>query len=179
MFGRWLIEGYPKVALFDIGSAAWKLDEWKRELWECTHIGVPYHDRESNDAIVFGFLTVWFIAEVCYYVHSINFFILLCPDICPSVHLSVCPSVAYIANNSRTQMLSVPNLQGRFLTLDTTRFKVKRSTVRVRGRAGAYRVGRPAAILLVINVINMTAGTRTRRMHWARWHVVSKGQFAV
>jgi len=65
VFGRWLIEGYPKVALFDIGSAAWKLDEWKRELWECTHIGVPYHDRESNDAIVFGFLTVWFIAEVC------------------------------------------------------------------------------------------------------------------
>ena len=64
MFGRWLIEGYPKVALFDIGSAAWKLDEWKRELWECTHIGVPYHDQESNDAIVFGFLTVWFIAEV-------------------------------------------------------------------------------------------------------------------
>jgi len=64
VFGRWLIEGYPKVALFDIGSAAWKLDEWKRELWECTHIGVPYHDRESNDAIVFGFLTVWFLAEV-------------------------------------------------------------------------------------------------------------------
>ena len=64
IFGRWLIEGYPKVALFDIGSAAWKLDEWKRELWECTHIGVPYHDSESNDAIVFGFLTVWFIAEV-------------------------------------------------------------------------------------------------------------------
>lgn len=62
-FGRWLIEGYPKVVLFDIGSAAWKLDEWKRELWECTHIGVPYHDRESNDAIIFGFLTVWFIAE--------------------------------------------------------------------------------------------------------------------
>ena len=66
MFGRWLIEGYPKVALFDISTAAWKLDEWKRELWECTHIGVPYHDRESNDAIVFGFLTVWFIAEVFY-----------------------------------------------------------------------------------------------------------------
>jgi len=59
-----LIEGYPKVALFDIGSAAWKLDEWKRELWECTHIGVPYQDLESNDAIIFGFLTVWFIAEV-------------------------------------------------------------------------------------------------------------------
>lgn len=28
-YGRWLIDGYPKVVLFDIGSAAWKLDQWK------------------------------------------------------------------------------------------------------------------------------------------------------
>jgi len=61
--GRWLIDGYPKVVLFDIGSAAWKLDEWKKEVWESSHIGVPYHDRESNDAIVFGFLTGWFLSE--------------------------------------------------------------------------------------------------------------------
>jgi len=63
VFGRWLIEGYPHVLLFDIGSAAWKLDEWKRELWESLHIGVPWHDRESNDAIILGFLTAWFLAE--------------------------------------------------------------------------------------------------------------------
>ncbi|KAJ8311289.1 hypothetical protein KUTeg_011159, partial [Tegillarca granosa] len=37
-FGRWLIDGYPKVILFDIGSAAWKLDEFKHELWEKANI---------------------------------------------------------------------------------------------------------------------------------------------
>ena len=64
VFGRWLIDGYPRVLLFDIGSAAWKLDQWKRELWNISHVGVPWHDRESNDAIIFGNLTAWFLAEV-------------------------------------------------------------------------------------------------------------------
>ena len=32
VYGRWLIDGYPKVLLFDIGSAAWKLDNWKHEV---------------------------------------------------------------------------------------------------------------------------------------------------
>lgn len=32
VYGRWLIDGYPKVVLFDIGSAAWKLDQWKQEV---------------------------------------------------------------------------------------------------------------------------------------------------
>ena len=36
---------------------------------------------------------------------------------CPSV----CPSVAYIVNNPRTQTLACPNLEGRFPTLDDTR----------------------------------------------------------
>lgn len=64
VYGRWLIDGYPKVILFDIGSAAWKLDEWKKEMWNHTSIGVPYHDRESNDAIILGFLVYWFLSEV-------------------------------------------------------------------------------------------------------------------
>ncbi|XP_064635665.1 glycogen [starch] synthase-like isoform X3 [Lineus longissimus] len=62
-FGRWLIEGYPEVVLFDIGSAAWKLDEWKRELWDACHVGLPWHDREANDAIIFGALVAWFLEE--------------------------------------------------------------------------------------------------------------------
>ncbi|KAL5007780.1 hypothetical protein ScPMuIL_016586 [Solemya velum] len=62
-FGRWLIDGYPKVILFDIGSAAWKLDEFKRELWSVSNIGIPWHDRESNDAVIFGALVAWFIGE--------------------------------------------------------------------------------------------------------------------
>ena len=64
MYGRWLIEGYPRVILFDIASAAWKLDQWKGELWDCSHIGIPYSDRESNDAVIFGYLTSWFLSEV-------------------------------------------------------------------------------------------------------------------
>ena len=71
-FGRWLIDGYPKVLLFDIASAAWKLDEWKKDIWEYAHIGVPWHDRESNDAIIFGFLTAWFLAEVGFRYHTMR-----------------------------------------------------------------------------------------------------------
>ncbi|XP_070564062.1 glycogen [starch] synthase-like [Ptychodera flava] len=62
-FGRWLIDGYPKVILFDIGSAAWMLDQWKNEFWDITNIGVPWHDREANDAIILGFLVTWFLGE--------------------------------------------------------------------------------------------------------------------
>jgi len=62
-FGRWLIDGYPKVVLFDISSAAWKLDEFKHELWEAANIGIPWHDRESNDAVIFGALVAWFLGE--------------------------------------------------------------------------------------------------------------------
>ena len=65
-FGRWLIDGYPKVVLFDIGSAAWKLDEFKHELWESAGIGIPWHDRESNDAVIFGALVCWFMEEVVF-----------------------------------------------------------------------------------------------------------------
>ena len=52
----------------------------------------------------------------------------------PSVHLSVCPSVAYIAINSRTQRPSVPKFGMKVprLRCDShTSFKFKRSKVRV------------------------------------------------
>ena len=62
------------MLLFDIGSAAWKLDEWKRELWEVAHIGLPWHDRESNDALIFGFLTAWFLGEVS---RAMSFYMLI------------------------------------------------------------------------------------------------------
>ncbi|CAF1270547.1 unnamed protein product [Rotaria sordida] len=59
--GNWLIEGFPEVVLFDIGSAAHRLDGWKGDFFEYAHIGIPYHDRESNDALIFGFCVFWFI----------------------------------------------------------------------------------------------------------------------
>jgi len=64
----------------------------------------------------------------------------------PSVCLSVCPSAAYIANNSRTRRRSCPNLNWRLPTLDATRIPVSRSNGQKSGfrgerAAGAYRVG--------------------------------------
>lgn len=64
VYGHWLIDGYPSVLLFDIGSAAYKLDEWKTDFWNLTNIGVPGHDRESNDALLFGYLVAWFLEEI-------------------------------------------------------------------------------------------------------------------
>ncbi|XP_008163989.1 glycogen [starch] synthase, liver [Chrysemys picta bellii] len=63
-FGRWLIEGSPYVMLFDIGSAAWNLDRWKGEFWDACNIGIPFNDREANDALIFGSLTAWFFKEL-------------------------------------------------------------------------------------------------------------------
>jgi len=54
--------------------------------------------------------------------------------LCPSVRLSVCPSVAYTAYNSRTQRPSVPKFGRKVLRLrcnSYTSFKVKRSKVTV------------------------------------------------
>ncbi|KAM4748438.1 glycogen [starch] synthase, liver isoform 1-T1 [Rhinophrynus dorsalis] len=63
-FGRWLIEGSPYVLLFDISSAAWNLDRWKGEFWEAANVGIPFSDREANDALIFGSLTAWFLKEL-------------------------------------------------------------------------------------------------------------------
>ena len=57
----------------------------------------------------------------------------------PSVRLSVCPSLAYIANNSRTQRPSVPKfgMKVPHLRCDShTSFKVKRSKVRLEAGGG-------------------------------------------
>lgn len=61
--GRWLVDGNPQVVLFDIGSGAWHLDQYKRELWESSHIGVPQPDIETNDAIILGYMVATFIGE--------------------------------------------------------------------------------------------------------------------
>lgn len=52
------------MVLFDIGFSAWKLDMWKGDLWEACSVGIPYHDREANDMLIFGSLTAWFLKEV-------------------------------------------------------------------------------------------------------------------
>lgn len=64
VYGRWLVDGAPKVVLFDLGSAYNWLGEWKADLWSVSGIPSPPGDTETNDAIVFGYLTTWLAGEV-------------------------------------------------------------------------------------------------------------------
>jgi glycogen(starch) synthase len=64
LYGRWLVEGAPKVLLFDTGSQYSRLDEWKGDLWNLAGIPTPPNDHETNEAIVFGYIVAWFLGEV-------------------------------------------------------------------------------------------------------------------
>lgn len=63
VYGRWLIEGAPRVLLFDLGSAGGYLDDWKADLWSVAGIPAPPSDTETNDAILLGYLVAWFLGE--------------------------------------------------------------------------------------------------------------------
>ncbi|ODV84290.1 glycosyltransferase family 3 protein [[Candida] arabinofermentans NRRL YB-2248] len=65
LYGRWLIEGAPRVILFDIYSANSYLNEWKSDLWNLAGIPAPESDSETNDAVLLGYITAWFIGELC------------------------------------------------------------------------------------------------------------------
>lgn len=64
LYGRWLIDGAPRVLLFDTGTGYQFLDEWKGDLWSVAGIPSPPGDHETNEAIVFGYLIAWFLGEV-------------------------------------------------------------------------------------------------------------------
>ena len=64
VYGRWLIEGAPRVLLIDTKSAYRFLDEWKADLWNTAGIPSPPGDDETNEAVVFGYLVAWFLGEV-------------------------------------------------------------------------------------------------------------------
>merc|ERR1719289_691881 len=61
--GRWLVEGNPQVILFDVGSAAYKMGEFKQEFYNTAGIGVPQGDMEVNDVTIFGFMVAQFLAD--------------------------------------------------------------------------------------------------------------------
>lgn len=58
-----MVDGNPQIILFDIGSAAWKMDLFKEELWATSHIGIPHLDVESNDAVILGYMIASFFQE--------------------------------------------------------------------------------------------------------------------
>uniref|UniRef100_A0A1I7UFD1 Glycogen [starch] synthase n=1 Tax=Caenorhabditis tropicalis TaxID=1561998 RepID=A0A1I7UFD1_9PELO len=61
VYGRWLVKGQPQVILFDLGSGAAKMNEWKQELFEKRKIEIPHEDIESNDAVILGFMVAIFL----------------------------------------------------------------------------------------------------------------------
>ncbi|KAI9702156.1 MAG: glycogen synthase isoform 1 [Bogoriella megaspora] len=67
LYGRWLIDGAPRVLLFDTKTAYFKLDEWKGDLWTTAGIPSPPDDWETNEAIVFGYVIAWFLGEYVYH----------------------------------------------------------------------------------------------------------------
>ncbi|KAI1076334.1 glycogen synthase [Whalleya microplaca] len=67
LYGRWLIEGAPRVLLIDTKTAYKYMDEWKADLWNVASIPSPPGDDETNEAIIFGYLVAWFLGEfVCH-----------------------------------------------------------------------------------------------------------------
>lgn len=58
------MEGNPQVVLFDLGSGAWKMDEFKQELWNSCSLGIPHQDIEANDAVILGYMMATFIGLV-------------------------------------------------------------------------------------------------------------------
>lgn len=66
LYGRWLIEGAPRVLLINTATGYKWLDEWKGDLWQAAGIPSPATDNETNEAIVFGYLVAWFLGEVSY-----------------------------------------------------------------------------------------------------------------
>ncbi|EFO12773.2 hypothetical protein LOAG_15760 [Loa loa] len=49
VYGRWLIDGYPKVVLFDLGSGSMKMNDWKHELYE----RLNFIDNEQDAIFIF------------------------------------------------------------------------------------------------------------------------------
>ena len=64
VYGRWLIEGAPRIILIDTKTGYRWLDEWKADLWNTAGIPSPPGDEETNEAVVFGYLVAWFLGEV-------------------------------------------------------------------------------------------------------------------
>ncbi|KAF5284833.1 hypothetical protein FQA39_LY04558 [Lamprigera yunnana] len=64
--GQWLVDGNPQIILMDVGSASWKIDQFKNDLWSTCNIGVPHLDIEANDAIILGYMVAEFLQEFRY-----------------------------------------------------------------------------------------------------------------
>jgi len=63
VYGRWLIDGNPKVILFDVDSGRKFLNSWREELWKSCKVGIPDGDSETLNTLIFGGLVAWFLGK--------------------------------------------------------------------------------------------------------------------
>lgn len=63
-YGKWLVDGSPRVLLVDVESAAPFFDDWRREFERGAEVELPPCDTMAGDAVAFGYLTTWFLREV-------------------------------------------------------------------------------------------------------------------
>ena len=63
-YGRWLVEGKPRVLLMNVSAAGQFVDEWRRDFTFKTGVELPADDEKSSDALEFGYLSTWFFREV-------------------------------------------------------------------------------------------------------------------
>lgn len=68
--GRWLVDGSPRVILFQLDSVRGYLNEWKGDLWSLVGIPSPENDAETNDAILLGYTVAWFLGELAHLDHQ-------------------------------------------------------------------------------------------------------------
>lgn len=66
VYGHWLIEGSPRVLLFELDSMSHFLNEWKSDLWNLVGIPSPENDEETNSAIMLGYAVAWFLGELAF-----------------------------------------------------------------------------------------------------------------
>ena len=132
LYGRWLIEGAPRVLLFDLQSASHNLDEWKSDLWSLAGIPIPDHDQESNDAILLGYLVAWFIGELVYNDRE-RACILQCHEWLAGVALPLCRKRRI---DCTTIFTTHATILGRYLCAGSTDFYNNLSSFDVDAEAG-------------------------------------------
>jgi glycogen(starch) synthase len=132
LYGRWLIEGAPRVLLFDLQSASHNLDEWKSDLWSLAGIPIPDHDQESNDAILLGYLVAWFVGELVYNDRE-RAVILQCHEWLAGVALPLCRKRRI---DCTTIFTTHATILGRYLCAGSTDFYNNLSSFDVDAEAG-------------------------------------------
>lgn len=66
-YGKWLVEGSPRVLLVDVESASAFFEEWQREFERGAEVSLPPCDAVAGDAVAFGYLTTWLLKEVSFH----------------------------------------------------------------------------------------------------------------